>query len=278
MGKKITGKKIGHAIIFILLVLFAVMIMLPLLWMIITGFKTNQELFLQPWKLPDLWKIENYVNAWKAGIGVYFKNSVLTTAGAVVFSTLLSCLAAYPLSRVKFKTKKFWIILILGGLMLAPQSAVISLFKMSKVLNFYDTYTGMIIVTGAFRIPFATFLIMTFYKDISVCLDESAYLDGATTGQVFRKIIMPLSKPIVASCAIVCIRSVWNELMFANVLLQSSAKKTIPVGLVNMQGTTTTNWTVLMAGMVIASVPLIILFLILQRQFIRGLTAGSVKG
>lgn len=278
MNKQIIGRKMGHAIIFILLAVFAVMIILPLLWMIITGFKTNQELFLEPWKLPEIWKYENYINAWKSGIGVYFKNSVLTTAGAVLFSTLLSCLAAYPLSRIKFRTKKFWIVLILGGLMLAPQSAVISLFKMSKVLNFYDTYTGMILVTGAFRIPFATFLIMTFYKDISVSLDESAYLDGATTGQVFRKIIMPLSKPIVASCAIVCIRSVWNELMFANVLLESAAKKTIPVGLVNMQGTTTTNWTMLMSGMVIASVPLVFIFLILQKQFIRGLTAGSVKG
>lgn len=278
MSGKITGKKIRHGIIFILLILFAVIIILPLLWMVITGFKTNQELFLEPWKMPEVWKVENYMKAWRAGIGVYFKNSVLTTVGAVVFSTLLSCLAAYPLSRVKFRTKKFWVILILGGLMLAPQSAVISLFRMSKVLNFYDTYTGMILVTGAFRIPFATFLIMTFYRDISVSLDESAYLDGATTGQVFRKIIMPLSKPIVASCAIICIRSVWNELMFANVLLESTAKKTIPVGLVNMQGTTTTNWTMLMAGMVIASVPLVIVFLILQKQFIRGLTAGSVKG
>ena len=90
--------------------------------------------------------------------------------------------------------------------------------------------------------------------------------------------MMPLSKPIIASSAIVCVRAIWNELMFANVMLTSSAKKTIPVGLVNMQGMTTTNWTVLMAGMVIASVPLIVIFLVLQKQFIRGLTAGSVKG
>ena len=136
----------------------------------------------------------------------------------------------------------------------------------------------MIIITGAFRIPFATFLIMTFYKDISISLDESAFIDGAKTRQVFWRIIMPLSKPIIASCAIVSFRAVWNELMFANVLLESNAKKTIPIGLVNLQGMTTTNWTMVVAGMVIASVPLIIVFLILQKQFIRGLTAGGVKG
>lgn len=272
------GRKIGRIAIVVLLILFAVLIFLPLIWMVLTGFKTNKELFLEPWKLPEVWQFHNYLDAWKAGIGTFFKNSVITTVGSTVFSTLLACLAAYPISRIKFRTKRLWVVIILGGLMLAPQSAVISLFKMAKVIGLYDSYVGMMIITGAFRIPFATFLIMTFYKDISVSLDESAYIDGAKTRQVFWKIMMPLSKPIIASCAIVSFRAVWNELMFANVLLESTAKKTIPVGLVNLQGTTTTNWTMLMSGMVIASVPLIIIFLILQKQFIRGLTAGGVKG
>ena len=271
-------EKIGHGLIIAVLVLFAVIIFLPLIWMVLTGFKTNKELFLEPWKLPEVWQFKNYLDAWNAGIGTFFKNSVIITIGSTVFSTLLACFAAYPISRIKFSTKKLWVIIILGGLMLAPQSAVISLFKMAKVIGLYDSYIGMMVITGAFRIPFATFLIMTFYKDISVSLDESAFIDGAKTRQVFWKIIMPLSKPIIASCAIVSFRAVWNELMFANVLLESTAKKTIPVGLVNLQGTTTTNWTMLMSGMVIASVPLIIIFLILQKQFIRGLTAGGVKG
>lgn len=272
------AKKIGHAVIVALLILFAVIIFLPLIWMILTGFKTNKELFLEPWKLPEIWQFHNYLDAWKAGIGVFLKNSVIITLGSTIFSTLLACFAAYPISRIKFSTKKFWVIVILGGLMLAPQSAVISLFKMAKVMGLYNSYLGMIVITGAFRIPFATFLIMTFYKDISVSLDESAFIDGAKPRQVFWKIIMPLSKPIIASCGIVSFRAVWNELMFANVLLESTAKKTIPVGLVNLQGTTTTNWTMVMAGMVIASVPLVFVFLLLQKQFIRGLTAGGVKG
>ena len=119
---------------------------------------------------------------------------------------------------------------------------------------------------------------MTFYKSISYSLDESAYIDGATTWQIFRKIIVPLSKPIIASSAIVSFRAVWNELMFANIMLQSTEKKTVPVGLMNFQGMTTTNWTLVVASMVIASLPLVIAFLILQKQFVRGLTAGSVKG
>lgn len=271
-------EKIIHGLVWAFLILFAVLIILPLVWMVLTGFKTNKELFLSPWHLPEVWQFHNYLDAWKAGIGVFFKNSVIITLGSTIFSTLLSCMAAYPLSRFRFRGKKLWVTVILGGLMLAPQSAVISLFKMATTIGLYNSYLGMIIITGAFRIPFATFLIMTFYKDISISLDESARIDGATTGQIFWKIIMPLSKPIIASCAIVSFRAVWNELLFANVLLESTAKKTIPVGLVNLQGTTTTNWTMLMSGMVIASVPLIVLFLLLQKQFIRGLSAGAVKG
>ncbi len=271
-------KRISQIIVVALLVLFAVIIILPLAWVVLVGFKTNKELFLAPWNMPEVWQFHNYLDAWKAGIGTFLKNSVLITVGSTIFSTLLACLAAYPISRIPFKSKKFWVLLILGGLMLSPQSAVISLYKMMSIMGLKDTYIGMIIVTGAFRIPFATFLIMTFYKDISVSLDEAAFLDGAKRRQIFWKIIMPLSKPIIASCAIVSFRAVWNELMFANVLLDSTAKKTVPVGLVNLQGTTTTNWTMLMAGMVIASVPLIIVFMLLQRQFIRGLTAGGVKG
>lgn len=271
-------QKITRVIIYALLILFAILIIIPLVWMIITGFKENRELFLNPFGLPQVWHFENYIKAWQQGIGVYLTNSVIITVGATALSTFVSCLAAYPLSRLRFKSKQLWVYVILGGLMLAPQSSLISLFKMARMVGLYDTRTGMIIIDAAFRIPFATFLIMTYYKSISASLDESACIDGANTWQIFTKIIAPLSKPIIASCSIVSFRAVWNELLFANVLLQSTEKKTVPVGLVNLQGMTTTNWTLVVASMVIASLPLVIAFLLLQKQFVRGLTAGSVKG
>ncbi|RGT71013.1 carbohydrate ABC transporter permease [Mediterraneibacter massiliensis] len=271
-------KRILQIIAYVFFILLAIIIILPLVWMVITGFKTNQEMFLSPFSLPEKWHWENYTNAWSKGIGVYLSNSVIITVGATVLSTFVSCLAAYPLARIHFKGKKMWILLILGGLMLAPQSSVISLFRMVRIVGMYDTRTSLILIDAAFRIPFATFLTMTFYKSISYSLDESAYIDGATTWQIFRKIIVPLSKPIIASCAIVSFRAVWNELMFANIMLQSTEKKTVPVGLMNFQGMTTTNWTLVIASMVIASLPLVIAFLLLQKQFVRGLTAGSVKG
>ncbi|WMJ86067.1 carbohydrate ABC transporter permease [Anaerocolumna sp. MB42-C2] len=258
--------------------ILAIIIILPLLWMIITGFKSNRDLFLSPFSIPKKWMFSNYIDAWQSGIGVYLKNSIIVTIAATAVSTFISCLAAYPLSRLNFKAKRVTVYFIMGGLMLAPQSSVISLYKMMRLTDLYNTTTGLVLIDAAFRIPFATFLLMTFYKSISYSLDESAFIDGASTWEIFMKIIMPLSKPIIASCAIVSFRAVWNELLFANVLLESDTKKTVPVGLINLQGMTTTNWTVVVAGMVISSLPLVIFFLVMEKQFVRGLTAGSVKG
>ena len=273
-----SSNKFLQGIIYFLFIFFAVLIILPLIWMVLTGFKTNKELFLNPFSLPKEWKWQNYIQAWNSGIGLYLKNSFLITVISTFISTALSCLAAYPLSRLHFKTKRLWVYVIMGGLMLAPQSSLISLYSMISWMHLVDTQLGLEIVDAVFRIPFATFLFMTFFQGISYSLEESAYLDGATTRQIFFSIILPLSKPMIASCCIISFRAVWNELMFANVLLQSTSKKTVPLGLINMQGMTTANWTVIIAGTVIASLPLLIAFIVLQKQFVRGLTAGSVKG
>ena len=169
-------KTVLRVIAYILFIAFAIIIILPLVWMIITGFKTNQELFLSPFSLPEQWHWENYTDAWSKGIGVYLSNSVIITVAATALSTFVSCLAAYPLARLQFKSKKLWIYLILGGLMLAPQSSVISLFKMVRIAGLYDTRISLILIDAAFRIPFATFLIMTFYEKASVIAWTSRHI------------------------------------------------------------------------------------------------------
>jgi len=272
------GRKIGHLLVFTFFALFAIAIIIPFIWMILTGLKTNRELFLAPWRMPNKFMFANYLQAWNEGIGNYFTNSVIVTLFSTIFSTMLSCLASYPLARMQFKFRKLWILIILGGLMLAPQASLISLYRMMRVLHLFNTHLGLILVNSVFRIPFSTFLIMSYFGTIDKSMEESAYMDGATTLTVFWKIIMPLSKPILASAFIICIRAVWNDLMFALVLIQSDKLKTIPVGLMNMKGFTTTNWTVLVAGLMLASLPLIVAFIAMQRQFVRGLTEGSVKG
>ncbi|MEG0272672.1 MAG: carbohydrate ABC transporter permease [Hydrogenoanaerobacterium sp.] len=281
MNTAIKKKKfppISHIILFSLFVLFAACIILPMIWLLLTGLKTNKELFLSPWKLPEQWKFSNYVAAWRAGIGKYLLNSIIVTVGATLFSTLISSMSAYALSRINFKSRNLWLFFIMSGLMLAPQSSLISLYQLTNFLGIYNTRFAVILVNTAFRIPFATFLIRSYFLTINKEIEESAYLDGCSTWRTFWRIIIPLSKPILGSAVIICVRAVWNDLMFSLVLLENDNLKTIPVGLMNMKAFTTTNWTVLISGMVISSIPLIILFICLQKQFIRGLTAGSTKG
>ncbi|GKI17024.1 ABC transporter permease [Oscillospiraceae bacterium] len=268
----------GQVLALVLFAVFALLILAPLAWLVLTGFKTNKELFLDPWKLPVEWRFENYLAAWKAGIGKYMFNSILVTAGATLLSTLVSSMSAFALARYKFKSRTFWLMFIVSGLMLAPQASLIAQYQMCNALGIYNTRFAVILINSAFRIPFATFLIRGYFITISKEIEESAVLDGCGAWGIFGRIILPLSKPILGSAVIICVRAVWNDLMFSLVLLESDDLKTIPVGLMNMKSFTTTNWTVLIAGMVIVSVPLVILFLCLQKQFIRGLTAGSTKG
>jgi raffinose/stachyose/melibiose transport system permease protein len=187
-------------------------------------------------------------------------------------------MAAYALSRLRFKGRNFWLLFIVAGLMLAPQSSLISLFEMSRIIGIYNKRIGVALINGVFMIPFSVFLIRSYFLTINREIEESAYIDGCGTLQIFFRLIFPIGKPIIGSSIVVCSRAVWNDLMFALVLLETDTLKTIPVGLVNMKSFTRTNWTILIAGLIIASLPLVILFLNMQRHFVRGLSAGSVKG
>jgi len=169
------------------------------------------------------------------------------------------------------------LLLILGGLMIAPTVALIPLFRLLQAIGLYDTYWALIILYTAFRIPFTTFLIRAYMIDLPMDLDEAATIDGASRPQIFWRIMVPLCKPILVSAALLQALFAWNEYAFALVFINRSELKTLPVGLMDMQSRLLTNWPVQLAGLVVAALPMIILFLIGQRQFLRGLTEGMGK-
>ena len=162
--------------------------------------------------------------------------------------------------------------------MLSPQVSLISLFKLVQKLHIYNTYWGMIIPYVAFRIPFDTFLIRGYMMSLPISIEEAAFVDGCSTLQIFWKIVMPMSKPIIATAALLASMQIWNEFMFALVFIEDEALKTIPVGLMSLRGTLSTDWTILLAGLTISVVPIVLLFIVAQKYFVKGLTAGSVKG
>jgi raffinose/stachyose/melibiose transport system permease protein len=279
MNKEHNGlSKFIFMFVFLLLITYSVIIIYPLLWMIISGFKTNQELFLEPWGLPAKLLWSNYKSAWDVGVGKFFVNSLFVTSVSVTVTLFISACCAFPLSRYEFKGQNIFLLIIIGGMMLAPQVSLISLYKLLQRLKIYNTYWALIIPYIAFRIPFTTFLIRSYMLSLPREIEDSAYIDGCTSWRLFWNIILPMCKPIMATSALLAAMSVWNEFMFALVFIEDSTLRTIPVGIMNLRSTLSTNWTILLAALTISALPMIILFIVFQKQFVRGITQGGVKG
>ncbi|WP_257347314.1 carbohydrate ABC transporter permease [Pseudalkalibacillus decolorationis] len=265
-------------VILVWFALFSLTIIYPMIWLGLSGLKSNSDFFLNTWSLPKEWLWGNYKAAWDAGIGQFFLNSVLVSTVSVVTVMLLGSMAAFGLSRFRFKGMNVLLIIILCGLMLAPQVGLISLYKMLQVIGLYNTYWALILPYVSFQLPFSIFLMRSYFLSIPRELEESAIIDGCNNWKVYWHIIVPMGKPIIASCALLTGMNVWNEFMFALVFVEDSSLRTIPVGLMNLRSQLNTNFGIQLAGLAISALPMIIVYIIFQRQFVRGLTAGSVKG
>jgi len=276
-GTSVTGS-IVRAIAYLGLLVLAVSIIYPLIWMALNGFKSNAELFASPWSLPSTWRVENFVKAWNLGVVRYLLNSVIVTVASVVTTVLISAMAAYGLVRIRIPFAGPLTIVLLGGLMLAPTVALIPLFRLLQALHIYDTYWALIILYTAFRISFTVFLIRAYMITLSREMEDAAVVDGANQWQIFWLVIMPLSRPIIVSAALLQALFAWNEFAFALVFINNADLKTLPVGLLAMQGRVLSDWPTLFAALTMASIPMIVAFLIGQRQFIRGLAEGFGKG
>jgi raffinose/stachyose/melibiose transport system permease protein len=276
-GAGVSGA-IVRTIAYIGLIVLAVSIIYPLVWMALNGFKSNAELFGDPWGLPTTWRWENFAKAWNLGVVRYLLNSVIVTAGSVIATVLVSAMAAYALTRQRIPFAGAFTIAILGGMMLAPTVALIPLFRLLQALGIFDTYWALIVLYTAFRISFTVFLIRAYMITLSRDMEDAAVVDGANRWQIFWLVIMPLSRPIIVSAALLQALFSWNEFVFALVFINNGDLKTLPVGLLAMQGRVLSDWPTLFAALTMAAIPMILLFLAGQRQFIRGLAEGFGKG
>ena len=270
--------RVSSILLNLLCIVLCAVIAAPLLWIILNSFKTNQEMFMDSLALPEVWQFGNYAKAWSMGLYRYFGNSVLVSAIALVGILVLASFLAYGLTRFRAKGSNIIFVIVLGGMALSEQIALVPLYNILQALHLYDTYAAVILPYIAFRIPFTVFLMRAYFITIPEELEEAAVVDGYNSLQIFTKIIVPISKPIFASCAIVNLNFVWNEFLFANVFLSDKAIQTIPIGLMTFKGDLKVDYTTTLAGLIIASMPLIILFLLMSKQFVRGLTSGAVKG
>lgn len=276
--KYVLRTQILKILLYVFLLILVAVILFPVCWLVLNSLKTNQEMFLNSLSLPKKWMFENYVTAWNKGLVSYFANSIIVGVLSIGIILALSSMMAYGLTRFNLPGSGFLFILVLGGMALSEQVALVPLYKILQAVKLYNTRAALVLPYVAFRIPFTMFLMRSYFISIPKELEEAAIVDGCKSWQRFTKIILPISKPVLASCAIVNLNHVWNEFLFANVFLENKKLMTIPLGLMTFQGDLKSDYVVMLSGILICSLPMVILFLCMSRQFVRGLTSGAVKG
>lgn len=265
-------------IVFVMCLLLIFLIIYPLFWIIMSSFKDYAGIYQDVWGLPEEWHFENYLRAWDRGISQYFFNSVIVTIVTLAGVVFVASCMSFGIVQLRGKLSNLMFLLTMGCMLLSPQVCVLPFFVLLRSLGLNDTYFSMIFPYIAFRLPISVMLIRSFFVSISKELEEAAIIDGASMWQIFTKIYVPLSKPILSTVIIMTTYYAWNEFMFATILVDSSELRTIPVGLMVFRDGLMTEWGVVMAGMVISCIPLITIYLFMSKSFVRGLTAGSVKG
>ena len=270
--------KVLRGIVHILMALYIVVILFPLLWMVLSGFKSDADIFSSPWSLPESWKISNYIYVWTTYIQKSVLNSLFFTVVGTFFVVLISGMAAYAIIRFRFKHKYLVFMFVLSGMMLAPQCSLIPIYKMLSTIGLYNTRIGMLIPYIAYRVPFSFFLMWSFMLNLPVEVEEAAIIDGCSIRQVFFNIVLKMSKPEIATTAVMSARYIWNDFAFALVFSEGRELQTVPLAIFAIRSTSQTQWGVLIAGLTLAALPMVVVYICLQQYFVDGMNSGAVKG
>lgn len=253
----------------------------PVIWMIFYSFKNNSEIFVtNPFGFPRTLRIENYIKAWSQyDVPMYFINSIIVSAATVVFTIALALLFSYATARMRWKGREIAKIYISLGMFIPVQAILIPVAKLINDIGIGSTRWGLISVYTAINISFAALVYYGSLRSLPVELEEAACMDGANIFLCFFKIIVPLVKPATATLVIYTFLNAWNEFNLANVLVIEERLKTLPLGILFLQGAFTTDWGAMGATMVIASLPTILLYCIFSKQVEGAMTiGGAVKG
>lgn len=250
----------------------------PLFWMVISSFKASTAIYADPWGLPHIWLVGNYAAAWERGISEYFVNSLIVTALSTAITVLVAALCAYGMVRLANRFADVVLVVMLGALVVAPQVSLIPLYRLLDLLGLLNTCCAMILPYVAFRLPMAIILIRSVFLAVPAELVDAATIDGCRSPQILRHVYFPLSRSVLITAAVLTAYFAWNEFLFAIVYVDADAVRTIPAGLMAFRDALSTDWGVLLAGLVVAALPIVIVFLLLQRYFVAGVAAGSVKG
>jgi len=266
-------------VLYLILIVFALTTLFPLVWMGYSSLKSNRDIVKSALALPGTLHPENYLNAWNtAQIGSYFFNSVFVSLVSVVLTMVIAAAAAFILAKFRFRGRRLILGLFMIGLLIPLQAVLVPLFSQMRDLRLLNTPWSLILVYTAFGLPLSLFLMESFISAFPDSIMEACFMDGASVPRIFLAIILPMCGPVIATTTILNFLNNWKEFSFALVFISSEAKKTLPLGLYNFLGAYTADYAGLMAALTIATVPTLVLYLLLQEKIITGMSAGSVKG
>jgi len=262
-----------------LLTIYALIIIVPCMIVISGAFKTDFEIYKHPLSLPTSWNFNNFHKLFVEGnIATPFINSVIVSVFSVFFTLLFASLAAYSISRLINVTGKVLFLLFSLGLAIPGQVNIIPIYRLFVGLHLNNSLFGLILVNIALTLPISIFILTTFFKDLPKEMFECAGMDGAGQFRIYRSIALPLSRPALGATAIFLFVICWNDLLYPLMLITETAKKTLPLVLMDYKGEYFTSYSMQFCAILVASLPMIIMYLFMQRTFQAGLTAGAVKG
>ncbi|AKG03538.1 MULTISPECIES: carbohydrate ABC transporter permease [Salimicrobium] len=263
------------------LVLWSLAVLYPILWMILGAFKSNAEIYANPWGLPDSFSFGNFIDAWSNyNIDISVFNSLIVTGLGALLTLVMAIPTAYALERLRFRGNRLLFTLYISAMMIPMVLGWIPLFFLLMQLNLLDNIFGLAIVYAVSQLPFSIFVLTSFMATIPKSLEEAAAIDGMSPYKILWKIITPLSMTGIITVTIMNMIQFWNEYFMALIFLQSENNYTLALAIDYISNETqyTNSWGTLFASLVIAIVPVIILYAIFQRRIVKGMTEGAIKG
>ncbi len=274
------GDKAVAGVSHVMLALWALMVLIPLGWTLLSSFKTTSEIFASPFALPKVWNFTNYVNAWNtAGIGSYFLNTVIVVGSALVIVMILGAMCAYVLARYVFPGSRAIYYLMLAGLTFPIFLAIVPLFFILKNIGLLNTLPGLIIVYVAFALPFTVFFLFAFFKALPHEIAEAAQIDGAGEWRTFFQVMLPMAKPGMASVAIFNFLGLWNQYLIPVAINTDHKNWVLSQGIAAFAGQQgyAVDFGSLFAAAVIVVLPVLVAYVLFQRQLQGSVSAGTMK-
>lgn len=268
-----------HVVSHIVLGLWSLIVMFPLWTMIVNSLKFKLDIYKDPFGLPRKWNFDSYGSVLRdSDFFVYFKNSLLVTVGSIALVIFFGSLAAYAIVNHKNRITRFAYLFFIAGMMLPIKIGSIKLLEMIKAMGLLNSILGLYPIYVAMGLPIAVFVLTEFISSIPYDLTEASIIDGAGRFRIYSQIIVPMLKPALATVGIYNLVPFWNDLWFPLIFITDDKSKTLLLGVTRLFGQYITDWSKILAVLTLSAIPVIVLYLVMSKQFIKGLTAGAVKG